>query len=76
MNAKYITFFVFVVAISLMALVPIKTNDAKCGLGDRFSLVFGQYKEFNQADDRELEIGSFACPAYVHEIVPNRLYIL
>ncbi len=64
-----------IVFVCIGLLVPIKTNEAECGLGKRFSLILGQYNKFEAAESNDAdEIG--ACPAYVHDYTPNRLYIL
>lgn len=60
--------------IVVMAVVPIKTNKADCDLGKRFSVILGQYDEFRKAKTNPNEL--FACPAYIHDDIPNRLYIL
>jgi hypothetical protein len=73
-HKKLFIIMIPIVLIALMALVPVQTSKAACGFGERFSIILGQYEKFKQASISPTEI--VGCPQYIHDSVPNRLYIL
>ncbi len=74
-NITIITSIIIAIT-SLMVFVPIQTNKADCGSGDRFSLILGQYEEFREAETNPDEIFTHLCPTWLQEDIPNYLYIL
>ncbi|KKW03630.1 MAG: hypothetical protein UY35_C0005G0078 [Candidatus Saccharibacteria bacterium GW2011_GWC2_48_9] len=82
MKSKYVAIIAtgfLLIATGLMVVIPIQTNADDCGLGERFSLARGQYEEFKKAEDisnNSFSMSNGACPAYNHDYVKNRLYIL
>jgi len=71
---KILIILIPVFLISLMALVPVQTSDATCGLGHRFSIIFGQYEDYKKTNIIPTEL--LGCPQYIHNDVPDQLYIL
>jgi len=71
---KILIVLIPVLLVSLMALVPVQTSDAACGLGHRFSIVFGQYGDYKKTKIISTEL--IGCPQDIRDEVPNKLYIL
>jgi len=70
----------FIISIAILAIIagfvfiPVKSSDAPCGLGERYSIVKGQQNAYEEAA-RNADNIHMSCPQDMYDFVPNTLYI-